>query len=64
MIAISEIHTLNTYFFILPLDLITEEELIDEILNKENEDSKNIVKNEQNTIHDDTVESDKGKISL
>jgi KRAB domain-containing zinc finger protein len=39
-------------------DLITEEELIDEILNKENEDSKNIVKNEQDIIHDETADSD------
>jgi hypothetical protein len=46
------------YIYSLPLDLITEEELIDEILNKENEDSKNIVKNEQDIIHDG---SDNGK---
>ena len=51
------------YLFVysLPLDLITEEELIDEILNKENEDSKNIVKNEQDIIHDETADSDNGK---
>ena len=54
---------LYRYLFVysLPLDLITEEQLIDEILNKENEDSKNIVKNEQDIIHDETADSDNGK---
>ena len=52
---------ISLFGYSLPLDLITEEELIDEILNKENEDSKNIVKNEQDIIHDETADSDNGK---
>ena len=35
--------------------------MIDEILNKENEDSKNIVKNEKDVAHDDTADSDNSK---